>query len=340
MAKAGMRKGLGVVALISVDKFSAKNYLEELRSRGYSIEEVDLSSVNKSQLIARLFQVDLFSSGKVFLLKGLTSKEVKRRSQEITDILKQLVKAGRNAILWLVEEKWILKPDILGEPLYSYINSRDVRKVFLETPRKRKSHLEKAIELADKFGLKLDDELISLILERFQGNMDEVKAFLQKLSNSGITSHQEIEAILLREGSESTLDNLQLLDAFTHKEWEIVLRTLRKLRKRGEDLTPFYYLLASQFALGLRVLDGLRRGRELKEIAYELGVHQFRVIKVAEILRKETSSGKTDGGDKWSEWEIMELLKLLAIGEVDSKRGRRTLPDILEGIIRRFMRGG
>ena len=321
-----------ISALISVDEFSAKKFLQDLRDKGYKLIELDLGKANLSSVKWQLLQGSLFAQKKVYVFYGLTEKSVQRVNKELLNLLRELERAGVKVILWLVSERWILRPEILGKDLYAYIQSDEVTKIFLETPRKRKSELEKTLKLAQELNLNLSYDLLTEIVERFNGDMDLIYTFLKKLASSGITSEEELRDILSSENPDFEINNLTLLDAFSHKEWDRVLRGIKKLRETREDVTPFYYLLASQLILALETLNGLRRGRKIKEVASELGAHHYRIMKVAEILEVNEKREEREDHNKWTEDQLIDLIIKLTWGEVNAKRGRKSYPDPLEEV--------
>jgi len=321
-----------ISALISVDEFSAQKFLENLKEKGYKLVEVDLTTLSPQEFRWKALQGSLFNLRRIFLVNGLLDKGVIRKGKELVVVFEELRRAKVNVLLRLVANRWPLRPEILGKEIYEYVQSDKVNRIVLETPRKRKSELEKTLRLAETLNLPITYELATEIVERFSGNMELIDSFLKKIASSGISDEGLIRDMLRSENPDFEMDNLAFLDAFSSKEWDRVLRMVRNLRLKGQDITPLYYLISAQFTLALEVLSGLRKGRKVKEIAGELKTHYYRIVKLSESLDVNGSDPQ-----KWSEEELTDLVVMLMWGEINAKRGRKTYSDTLEEVALWFL---
>lgn len=178
-------------------------------------------------------------------------------------------------------------------------------------------------------GLALDDEAVSLLAERTEGNLLACAQEIEKLVLLGETGRLSPDRLGALLAEQSRLDVFAFTDAVLAGDAPRALRIVRNLRSEGEASVPVIAWLGSQIELLARVADGEAQGRSAEQglrgervwdsrmslyrgALNRLGVGGCRRALLS-LARLDRLSKGREAGDVWRELERL-ILGLTGVG--------------------------
>ncbi|MGM8214171.1 DNA polymerase III subunit delta [Bacillaceae bacterium W0354] len=136
---------------------------------------------------------------------------------------------------------------------------------------------ELAIDMAKSFQLKLDENIVELLIERVGERIEALRMELEKLSlyfEDNMVTYEVAEQMISKHSETSTF---ALIDAVTELNLIQSLHIIKELRKQNEEPIALLALLSSQIRLILQCKLLKSKGYQQQHIANQLQIHPYAV---------------------------------------------------------------
>lgn len=245
--------------------------------RPFNFHRLESENISLESLGGTLQAFPMGSDYRVIVLKNISKLEAARKKQ--LPGLFQSLPPTTVIIFWFVPEVTDVKKLGLGKEWESLAKSAEVIKCSLKAEDKRKwlSRTLKTLKI------ELTPEAESYLFEVTGGDLSWIEGELQKLAliPSPVTKNI-LENLVAGEEEKSIFD---LLDRLGERKAKPALRALLSLTSQGEAPLRLLAALMSQTRLLWKILLAQKEGKNQSEISKILGIHPYRVMKVASHAR-------------------------------------------------------